>query len=84
MPIQFDIEQLFDGVPSDQLLETIEQVNRRLLTGTMNVEEAKGLIQQARVYEILARYVGFPLENGSAQTLEVELARTSLCHQAEK
>lgn len=78
MPIQFEIELLFDGNPSDQFRETVEQVNLRLKSGAIPIEDATRLIQLARKNEILAKYYGLPLENGSAQTLQVEGVRATL------
>ena len=84
MTIQFDIEQLSDGVPSDQFREVVEQVNLRLRSNMIPMEDAARLIQLARKNEILAKYFGVPLETGSAQTLQVEGFRNALTAQARK
>lgn len=84
MPIQFDIDQLFDGVPSDQLRETVGQVNLRLQMGQITIDEARTLVFQARQAEILTRYSGIPPEDGSAQTLDVEHRRDELMQRARK
>lgn len=82
--IQFDINALFDGPASDQLRETVEQVNLRLMNGTLNESEAWRLVMSARGVEICVHYFGLPRENGSAQTLNVEFQRSLLMSQARK
>lgn len=73
--LQFDVAELVEGIPSDQLLEVVDQVNLRLRNGTMNFIVANDLIARARMTEILAKYIGMPLENKSPQTLDVETRR---------
>lgn len=82
--IQFDIEALFDGQPSDQLKETVFQVNRCLMEGYMTEEKAGELIETARKLEIFSRYFSLPLEMGSAQTEEVESERLDLIKHSKK
>lgn len=63
---------------SDQLRETTTHVNRLLNENSIAPDEAKRLIDQARLTEGMSRYYGLPLENGSAQTPEVEAKRKGL------
>jgi len=84
MTTQYLIDGLFDGVPSDQLKETVGQVNLLLRLKKLSGDDAARLINIAVFVEKSSRYYGIPLENGSPQTLEVELARTKLCTQARK
>lgn len=63
---------------SDQLRETVEQVNLRLSKDLISQEKANELIMLARHTEGLSNYFGTPLENRSAQTLKVEAQRTKL------
>ena len=78
MPIQFLIDELVEGPPSDQLRETVEQINERLRRELIPQQEARRLIALALFNEIVARYYSIPLENGSAQTVEVECRRAGL------
>ena len=64
--------------PSDQLIETTTNINRLLGEGGITQEEAQKLIDAARLTEGLSRYFGLPLENGSAQTPELEARRMEL------
>lgn len=82
--IQFDIETLFDGQPSDQFRETVFQVNRSLSEGSMLEQKAKELVTAARQLEIFSRYFSLPLEMGSAQTEEVESRKLDLIKQSKK
>lgn len=75
---QFNLELLVEGTPSDQLRETVEQVNSQLLNGTLEETTARGLIQQALCLELFSRYFDFPLEGGSPQTLELEAKKVAL------
>lgn len=84
MLTQYLIDGLFDGVPSDQLKEVVEQINLSLRLKRMTEEEASRLIGSAVFVEKSSRYYEFPLENGSPQTMEIELARTRLCRQGRK
>lgn len=84
MLTQYLIDGLFDGKPSDQFIETVEQVNFRLRLKQITDAEASDLVTQAAITENYSRYYGFPLEDGSPQTVENELTRTRLCRQAKK
>lgn len=84
MPIQFNIKDLVEGPASDQLKETVEQVNLHLQEGLIPEEKAGQLIKQARALEILSRYYQLPLENGSAQTLELENRRDEIIRMAKE
>ena len=64
--------------PSDQLIETTTNINRLLGEGGITQEEAQKLIDAARLTEGMSRYYGLPLENGSAQTPELEARRMEL------
>lgn len=80
--IAFCLEDLVEGTPSDQLRETVEQVNKRIKSGAMNIEIGRSLIQQALQTENTSRCFGLPLEMGSAQTLAVEAKRSELLNRA--
>lgn len=73
--LQFDVAELVEGKPSDQLIEVVDQVNLRLRDGTIDFTVANDLIAKARVTEVLARYIDMPLESNSPQTLDVEARR---------
>lgn len=75
---QFSLEDLVEGNSSDQLRETVEQVNLKLKSGTISLDKAKGFVATALIYEIHMRYYDFPLEDGSPQTLELETRKFSL------
>jgi len=64
--------------PSDQLIETTTNINRLLGEGGITQEEAQKLIDAARLTEGLSRYFGLPLEDGSAQTPQLEARRMGL------
>ena len=67
---------------SDQLREATQQVNLKLRQGKISELDAQRLIDDARSTEGMSRYLGLPLEQGSAQTLEVEKRRGSLMRAA--
>ena len=64
--------------PSDQLIETTTNINRLLGEGGIAPKVAQKLIDAARLTEGLSRYFGLPLEDGSAQTPQLEARRMGL------
>ena len=64
--------------PSDQLAETVTHVNFSLEKRSITPEEADRLISEARATEACSQFYGLPLENGSAQTPQLEGRRAEL------
>jgi len=80
MPFVIIGQMLYNLSPtaSDQLKETTAHVNRLLNENSIAPKVAQELIDAARLTEGMSRYYGLPLEDGSAQTPQLEARRMGL------